>query len=467
MCISYVTQLVLFITFSSFQFGYGIGNLNAISDYVISTQNWCGDPKVLNCYAPHLHVLLDLSIFAGAAVGCLLIGGFMRLGRRYVFMRLQIPIIIGCVAQACTSDLRVFICARFFFGVGIGMVCVACPFYISEMSPEDFRAMYVAMHQMMTTIGTVAGIAAGSLVPPLLMDTESRYPYSSYALIGYKIVLGLPALISLSTLAVFALKFREETPQFLIASNRVVEAGQLLRKIHELEDVEAELEQLLREDEDLKKCGEVETTMTMENAWESPKLRAAMVIGILLSILQPLTGINAFIAKSVGLFEAVNWPSARIVSVIMALLHFVISLPTYYLVEHYSRRTLMILGALGQFATLAPAAIVGCFYRDTHQILYSHLTVLAVLGCTVFFAIGGPVMWIYLNEMYPSVFKDSIIMLSAFANWMSTLAIVFFSCLWATEIFFCFTSAVALCSFIILMFFTRETKGLRHSPYSG
>eukprot|EP01068_Selenidium_serpulae_P004900 Selendium_serpulae@DN3799_c0_g1_i1.p1 len=322
----------------------------------------------------------------------------------------------------------------------------------------------------MTSLGMIGGICLGSALP--VLENGKAYPYPLYGEAGYRIVLLLPAVVATWTLSTFITQFPEESPPFLVSNNRISEAAAVLRKIHDCDELEphGELAHLLATEQRTNQAAEhvVDPGITPHHnpAVTSRLVRRAVFIGVSLALLQPLTGVNAYVAKSVPLLTSVGVRIPRLASVIMAFLNFASSFLSFYLMDIYGRRTLMIMGALGQFFSLAPLVAVSHVYTQYAHLL-PVLAVLAVCGSVVSFAIGGPVLWIYLNEMYPQSFKSTMLLLSAAINWFSTVFVVSLPSVLSVTPLFTFFLLSSFTSLLILSFFVVETRGLTRSPYAA
>src|SRR3546814_16545754 len=63
-------------------------------------------------------------------------------------------------SDVCSSDLIIFIFARFFAGLAVGAACVLAPVYISEVTPASIRGRLSSVQQVMI----IAGLTGAFLV---------------------------------------------------------------------------------------------------------------------------------------------------------------------------------------------------------------------------------------------------------------------------------------------------------------
>ncbi len=115
-------------------------------------------------------------------------------------------------------------------------------------------------------------------------------------------------------------------------------------------------------------------------------------------------------------------PDAWLTNVSVAImgLNVLVTIAAGPLIEKWGRKKLLIFGALGQCLALAPAA-VACYMQPGSETA-STLAVFALLGYVGFFAIAmGPVVWVYINEIYPPEVKGAASGFASAVNWMCTV----------------------------------------------
>lgn len=208
--------------------------------------------------------------------------------------------------------------------------------------------------------------------------------------------------------------------------------------------------------------------LTLSKAMKIPIYRYVILVGCVLSAFQQVTGINVFITASNRLFEQAR-VSAGLVTVmttILALVNVLMTFPSVYLIERLGRRTLLFIGTLGMGISVLPGAILPFAFPDK-----SFTTWVQVAGAILFiiFFAGtyGPVLWVYLFEIYPMEIKGAASGLATGVNWICGISMVFISEFISVKVnylIFCVTSFIAAFLVFSLM---KETQGrnLQDSPY--
>jgi len=76
-----------------------------------------------------------------------MIAGLMcdRLGRRPTLLWGSVIILVGIILQSAAQNVAMFVVARVILGFGNGVSGVAAPVYLSETSPDRWRAWTVGV----------------------------------------------------------------------------------------------------------------------------------------------------------------------------------------------------------------------------------------------------------------------------------------------------------------------------------
>ena len=94
------------------------------------------------------------TILIGALFGALLGGNLADLlGRKRTLFLTAIIFLIGTYFMVSAHNLTSLLIGRFIQGLGVGIVSVASPLYIAEISPTQSRGMLVSFNQLAITIG--------------------------------------------------------------------------------------------------------------------------------------------------------------------------------------------------------------------------------------------------------------------------------------------------------------------------
>ena len=125
------------------------------------------------------------SIMQGWYVGCALIGSIFgvavagmlsdRLGRRPTMLISAVLFTAGSIGCAIATSLTELVIYRIVGGVGIGVVSIVAPIYISEISITRYRGQMVSLYQLAVTVGFLAAY----LVNYLLLKNSHTASYET------------------------------------------------------------------------------------------------------------------------------------------------------------------------------------------------------------------------------------------------------------------------------------------------
>src|SRR5271170_7269060 len=216
------------------------------------------------------------SALAGCVLGAAAAGkGSDRYGRHRMLLLSGICFLVSAIGTALASTFTVFILFRIVGGLGIGAASVASPLYIGESAPARWRGRLVALNQLAIVFGM------------LIVYTVNYRIHLSGTLewnqtVGWRWMFAsgiVPSALLLGLLFVVP-----ETARFLLMQGRRKEAERVAARTGAdtfLEILEAERQ-------------EPATTR---------QIRRALRVGLVLAVLQQVTGINVFLYYAPVIFD--------------------------------------------------------------------------------------------------------------------------------------------------------------------
>lgn len=343
----------------------------------------------------------------GCLIGALFTGYFAdKYGRKKVIITTAVLYIISALGCALAGSSAMLIVFRFLSGLAVGATSVAGPMYISEISPAHDRGRLVSMNQFAITFGILLAYVADYF---LLGFGENSWRY----------MLAVPAVFGVAYL-VFLLTSLPESPRWLLSANRKAEAVSVMKKIggqQLIDDELPEMERVLSVDEGKRRIhfGEIFKGRTGK----------IVIIGTMLAAFQQITGINAVIMFAPEIFQASG--SAKVdsmmLSVIVGLTNFFMTIVALWLVDKKGRKTLLLWGAAGMVISLGYLC-----YEFAKPVQNGAGVLIALLLYISFFAASfAPVMWVIISEIYPNRIKGVAMSFSTAVSWMCVFLAVYFA----------------------------------------
>jgi sugar porter (SP) family MFS transporter len=338
----------------------------------------------------------------GAIFGAAVAGQLAdRLGRRYVIIASAVVFIIGALVSAAAPDLAVLVGARVVLGAAVGLASANAPVYISEVAPPESRGRLVSYFQLSVTAGILVAYLVGLAFSP---SDEWRW------------MLGLGAVPALA-LGIGMLEM-PQSPRWLVMVGQDYAARRVLEKIRR-DDEEAITEEL----EEIK--GSIEAQPGGWSDLMAPAVRAALLVGVGLAVLQQVTGINTVIyyAPTIIEFTGINGSSSAILASLgVGVVNILMTVVALRLIDQKGRRTLLMVGVSGMVISLT--VLGAAFLGDAGTTLISAIAIISLMTYVASFAISlGPVFWLMNSEIYPLRVRSKAAGAGTMANWTSNFII--------------------------------------------
>ncbi len=316
-------------------------------------------------------------------------------GRRLMILLAAAVFIVGALASAAAPEVDVLVIARVVIGVAIGLASAAAPVYISEVAPPESRGRLVSFFQLAVTIGILVAYLIG---------------LAFNAIEGWRWMLGLGCVPALAL--AFGMWRMPQSPRWLVMSGDDYAARATLAKIRvdDPDTIDRELEEI-KESLDEKPGSWTELLQ--------PVVKAALVVGVGLAILQQVTGINTVIyyAPTIIEFTGINSSAGSILAAIgVGIINVGMTVVALRLLDRAGRRTLLMIGVSGMVISLF--ALGAAFIGGGGGTLSSIVAIVSLMVYVGSFAISlGPIFWLLNAEIYPLTVRSKAAGVGTMANW--------------------------------------------------
>lgn len=338
--------------------------------------------------------LIVSTLLIGALLGALF-GGFVAdvFGRKKTLFLTLILFFIGVLTLAEASHFVTFLVGRFISGLGVGIVSMAVPLYIAEMSPPHNRGALVSLNQLCITLGILIAYLVTFLFSA---DGEWRDMFA-FAFIP----------IALQFIGLF---FVDETPSWLMSNHKQKEAEEVLHKI----TVGRVDEQLIHE----RRKDDAPCQRSFKALFAS-RVRLPFLIGIGVAVFQSITGINTVIYYAPQIFQLAGYHTAQtalFATVLVGVINVIATIIALWLIDRVGRRPLLMAGLIGMGLALL---VLGVSFRYSGE-MAGLTAIVAMLTYVGFFAVSlGPVAWLIISEVYPLGIRGRAMGIATFTNWVS------------------------------------------------
>ena len=488
------------VSLGGFLFGFDAGTISGVMAYA-------GPEFNLN----ELQSGWVVSAPSFAAMFAMLFSGRISdsVGRKKVLILVALLYAISALFSALATTYEMLYIARIIGGLAFGAALVLAPMYIAEISSAEHRGKLVSLQQLNIVFGFFAAFLSNYFF--------NKYNTSDHTFFSdknvWKWMLGVELIPAI--LYFISLFFIPKSPRWLYLKGQFDHAKKVILLLHgpkkgavEIAIIEASI-QKSKENSKLKL-----------NQLFKHSLRYILIIGLVVGVLQQITGINAvyFYATSIFKQTGIGTDAAFSSGVLLSTISVIFTFVAIYLIDKIGRRPLLLIGTAGISVSLLICAYG--FNQATYQLsseqisqfdfynagallplsdktyssdvtfknelktilgnqtyskndgiileaattINASLVLFGILGFIACFVFSlGPVMWVLLSELYPLKYRGLAIGMIAFINSLisSLVQLVFpweLSNFGNALTFFIF-GAIAFIGFFIMLKILPETKG--------
>ncbi|KPM39388.1 putative glucose transporter rco-3 [Neonectria ditissima] len=470
-----------FASFGGIFFGYDSGYINGVngSPYFIHKVEGQGADALSDSHTSLITSILSCGTFFGA-----LIAGDLadRIGRKWTVILGCLIYAVGVAIQMVTGAgdaLAAIVVGRLIAGVGVGFESAIVILYMSEICPRKVRGALVAGYQFCITIG----LLLASVIVYATQDLESTA--------SYRIPIGLqfPWAFILGG----GLLFLPDSPRYFVKRGRIEDAIDALSRVRgqpkDSNYVQAEIAEIVA-NEEYERALIPDTTWFGSWAncfkgslWDSKSNLRRTILGTSLQMMQQWTGVNFIFYYSTPFLKSTGAiDNSFLISLIFTLVNVCSTPLSFWTVERFGRRTILIVGAFGMLVCQFLVAIIGVTvgFNKTHPdpndadlSLADNISAvnaqIAFIAIFIFFfaSTWGPGAWIVIGEIFPLPIRSRGVGLSTASNWLWNTIIAVITPYMVGEtkgnlkssVFFIW-GGLCTCAFIYSYFLVPETKGL-------
>ncbi|PWY70937.1 putative MFS monosaccharide transporter [Aspergillus heteromorphus CBS 117.55] len=453
-------------TLGGLTFGYDQGVVSVI---LVMDQFLARFPQVSSGFWKGL---MTAMIELGAFIGAMNQGWIAdKISRRYSILVAVCIFTVGSVLQTAAVDYPMLVVARLIGGVGIGMLSMVAPLYISEISPPECRGTLLVMEEFFIVLGIVIAYWITYGTRYMSGEWAWRLPFLLQLIPGFILAAG-----------VIILPF---SPRWLVSKGRIAEALQSLSKLRRLPTSDKRVRQELL---DIKAEVRFHQELNAEKhpKVQGPGLKNAVLldlaswvdcfrkgcwrrthIGIMLMFFQQFVGVNALIYYAPTLFETMglDYDMQLLMAGIINVSQLVGVTTSIWTMDKLGRRTLLLWGtAFMAVSHIIIASLVGVYSNDwpVHRVQGWVSVAFLVVYMIAFGGSWGPVGWALPAEVFPSSLRAKGVALSTCSNWLNNFIIGLITPPLVEDTgygAYVFFAVFCLLAFVWTFMFVPETKG--------
>ena len=330
----------------------------------------------------------------GWYVGCALIGSIIGvlvagmlsdfLGRKKTMLISALLFSISAIGCAVCADFSQLVAFRMIGGLGIGIVSIVSPIYISEVSPAHVRGTMVSLYQLFITIGFLLAYLMNFLIlkGASLNATDPELGKAMFNQEYWRGMLGCEAIPDLLFLVLIF--FIPESPRWLSVR------------------------------------GERQDKREEWKALREPGILKAVLIGSAIAILGQFMGVNAVLYYGPKIFADAGFEDPLFSTVLVGVVNMLTTVIALVIIDKVGRKQLVWWGVGGMIFCLLmiglyflPQTNLPTWFMLTFFLLYVFCTAISI----------SAVVFVLLSEMYPNRVRGLAMSIAGFALWIGTYLI--------------------------------------------
>ena len=448
-----IVFISLIVALGGFLFGFDAGIISGVMSYVGPEFDLTEIQAGWVVSSPSFAAMLSM-LFSGRISDII--------GRRKLLVIIALLYAVSAIFSAVSVSYEMLYVARMIGGFAFGAALVIAPMYIAEISTAENRGKLVSLQQLNIVFGFFAAFLSNYLfnkyntINVNFLTDENVWRW----MLGIELI---PALLYFSLLF-----FVPKSPRWLYLNDQISKAKEVLVNIYGNERGELEIKSI-KENSSLDKN---KNKLKVQDLFK-PSLRFILIVGLIVGILQQITGINAvyFYATSIFKQTGIGTDAAFSSGVLLSTISVIFTFVAIYLIDRMGRKPLLLIGTAGisfsllicaygfnqatyqlnekdinQFEFLNSEKLISVadkiytndvdFKNEIKSILgtkvfgkndgaileaaskmNSTLILIGILGFIACFAFSlGPVMWVLLSELFPLKYRGLAIGSIAFVN---------------------------------------------------
>lgn len=368
-----------------------------------------------------------------------------RIGRRTTLRLLALIIIFSLFMTAFANHFYIYLVTLPITGAGVSGSLLSASLYVNEISEDSYRGTLGCIVGIQIPLGLLYGFICGALANVRV----------------FTLLCAVPSIIHL-----ILSQFIPESPVYLIANNKDVDAVAALKKLRRTTDSSvidmqcSAIKEIVQATASLKQ-------KSVFDIFRNRNARKAFFLSTQLFVFEQLSGISIILAYVVPIIDSSQSTlNGNAVSVLIGVVKVLTYLISLYLIDRIGRRKLILTSS---FFCIFPIFFMGIYsylaYKKSHAFdNLGWLLVVFVIFYVISYSIGlGTVPITFAGEIFPddlrAVGVSLVLGIDQILACTESFSYPNLAELWGAHWCFWFCSFVTIVGFINMYFTVPETKG--------
>lgn len=454
---SFTTRVALIVALGGFLMGFDASVISGVNKFV-----------QIDFKLTDIQLGFSVSSLTIVAALAMMFSGPLsdRFGRRLMLKYCALVFAVSAIGSAFADGFLAFLLFRMLGGIGVGASLILAPMYIAEIAPPSSRGRLVSFNQLNIVIGITVAFFTNYYILSLSESQADWVQSLGITENNWRWMLGIEALPAvLYFIGLFSVP---QSPRWLMTKGQEEKAFEVLKKFNSEPTAKAELATIkgsLSKNKTQAKISYLEIF--------KPAMRLVLTIGLIVSVLQQITGINAVFFYAPMIFEqsGIGTNASFIQAVLVGVTNLVFTIIAMALIDRIGRKPLLTFGVGGivlfmsllayGFSTATyslnedsiseltqelqeplsefdgvnfnndvayKTALIETLGKEKAKVfegelitaaisMNPHLILAGILGFVACFAVSlGPVMWVLFSELFPLKIRGVAISFVGFVN---------------------------------------------------
>lgn len=398
--LNFLNYCVYVISLGGFLFGYDTGVINGALAFMSRSDQ-------LNL-TPSLQGIVSSSLVIGACIGALGCGKVAdKFGRKKTLKLIAIIFTVATVLCAAAVNFWSMSIFRFVLGIAVGAASSLSPMYLAEISPDNLRSANVNKNAIFIVLGQLCAFVVNAILGNIWSDWGPIWR-----------VMVLSAAVPSVILWINSFHI-SGSPQWLLFKRRFNRARQLFRRL----GFKNTNSLIKNETEAIEKSDDQE--FSWSRALQNKKLLCLLITGIVIALIQQISGVNTVMYYGTILLEKVGMGEggSLYANILIGVVSVIACIFGTRMIEKTNHHRILIIGLIGNVVFLA---LLGAIMKST---VFSQTVTnaLVLIALTLFLAnhqgIVSPVTWLLLAEMFPGKVKAQFMSVATATTWITNFFI--------------------------------------------
>jgi sugar porter (SP) family MFS transporter len=329
----FTTRIALIVALGGFLMGFDASVISGVNKFIQIDFN-----------LTDLELGFSVSSLTIIAALAMMVSGPLsdRFGRRVLLKACAIVFTISAVGSALAPNFTLFLIFRMLGGIGVGASLILAPMYIAEIAPAEQRGKLVSFNQLNIVLGISVAFFSNYLILSL-GDSDAEWVQTwGIGEYNWRWMLGVEAVPAV--VYFLGLLLVPRSPRWLMMKSQVDEAKAVFRQFSSEEQAEKNMQAVSAS---LAAAQDEEQASWFELF--KPALSLVITIGLVIGILQQITGINAVFFYAPMIFEqsGIGTDASFIQAILVGLTNLVFTILAMALIDKLGRKPLLTFGVAG------------------------------------------------------------------------------------------------------------------------